>query len=69
MVILDQFGQYLYTSDLQFGLKAGHSTMLCSAVCMETVDYYLRRNTDVYSCLLDASKAFDRVHYGKLLSC
>ena len=28
--------------------------------------YYKARNTDVDVCLLDASKAFDRVHYGKL---
>jgi len=66
LVILDRFSTYLYTSDLQFGFKPGHSTTLCTAVYVETVDYYLRRNSDVFSCLLDASKAFDRVHYGKL---
>ena len=66
MVIMDLYGKYLQTSDLQFGFKPGHSTTLCTAVYLETVDYYVRRNTDVYSCLLDASKAFDKVHYGKL---
>ena len=54
------------TSDLQFGSKPGISTTMCTAVYMETVNYYTCRNTDVYSCLLDASGAFDKVHYGKL---
>jgi hypothetical protein len=66
LVVLDRFGKYLYTSDLQFGFKSGHSTTLCTAIYIETIDYYLRRNSDVFSCLLDASKAFDKVHYGKL---
>ena len=34
---------------------------------METIHYFNYRNTNVYSCLLDASKAFNpKVHYGKL---
>ena len=33
---------------------------------METVSYFTTRHTDVYACLLDASKAFDRVNFGKL---
>lgn len=66
MAIMEQFGKYLYTSDLQFGFKPGLSTIMCTAVYMETVNYYTYRNTDVYSCLLDASSAFDKVHYGKL---
>ena len=66
LVILDMYGQYLYTSQLQFGFKQGHSTTLCTAVYLETVNYYVNRNSDVFSCLLDASKAFDKVHYGKL---
>jgi len=28
----------------------------------------MERSSDVFSCLLDASKAFDKVHYGKLFS-
>ena len=66
LVILDQFGKYFYTSELQFGFKKGLSTTLCTAMYMETVYYYVRTHSDVYSCLLDASKAFDKVHYGKL---
>ena len=33
---------------------------------METINHYVNEDSNVYSCLLDASKAFDRVHWGKL---
>ena len=39
---------------------------MCTSVFKEVCSYYKAPNTDVYVCLLDASKAFDRVHYGKL---
>ena len=29
---------------------------------------YVRKKSNVYCCLLDASKAFDKVHYGKLFN-
>ena len=51
------------TSDLQFGFKSNHSTMQCSFVTREVIQYYHNRETDVYVTLLDASKAFDRVKY------
>ena len=40
--------------------------MLCTAVFKETVSHFLENCSNVYACLLDASSAFDRVHYGKL---
>ena len=51
------------TSDMQFGLKNKHSTIMCSLAYYEVINH-----SNVYSCLLDASKAFDRVHYGKLFN-
>ena len=49
-----QYSKHFATSDLQFGFKPGYSTDLCS--------------NPVYSCFLDASKAFDRVDHLILLS-
>ena len=66
LIFLDKFGQYLHTTDLQFGFKQGLSTTLCTAVYIETIDYFVRKGGNVFSCLLYASKAFDKVHYGKL---
>ena len=39
---------------------------MCTSVLREVCSYYKSSNTDVYICMLDASKAFDRVHYSKL---
>ena len=33
---------------------------------METINHYVNEGSNVYSCLLDASKAFDKVHWGRL---
>ena len=67
IVFIDKYSDALYTSQLQFGFKKNHSTVLCTSVLLGTVSYFTQRNSDVYACMLDASKAFDRVHYGKLL--
>ena len=46
--------------------KHGHSTTLCTLIYNEVVHHYLYSGSNAYNCLLDASKAFDRVHYGTL---
>ena len=51
---------------MQLGFKLNHSTVLCTAIYMETVNHYVYEGSNVYSCLLDASKAFDIVHWGRL---
>ena len=56
------------SSDVQFAYKSQHSTALCSVVYLETLQYYKQNGSQVYSCLLDASKAFHRIHYGKLFN-
>ena len=54
------------TLNAQFAFKKCHSTSMCTAVVKEVVSYYNGRNTNVYACLLDATKAFDCVRYDKL---
>ena len=66
LVIIEKYCDKLLTSDSQFAFKKEHSTSMCTSVLKEVCSYYLAKDTDVYLCLLDASKAFDRVHYGKL---
>ena len=56
----------LHTSDQQFAFKANHSTTLCSGMLIESVNTFVKGNSCVYSCFLDASKAVDKVHYGRL---
>ena len=39
---------------------------MCSAIYMDIINHYKTNGSNVYSCMLDASKAFDRVHFGTL---
>ena len=66
MLISDRYSNQLMTSNAQFAFKKCHSTSMCTALVKEVVSYYNGRNTNVYACLLDASKAFDCVRYDKL---
>ena len=53
---------------MQFAYKTQHSTASCSVVYLENLQYYRQNGSQVFSCLLDVSKAFDRIHYGKLFN-
>ena len=68
LIIIDKYSDKLITSELQFAFKPDHSTNMCTSIFKDVCSYYQSRNTDVYVCLLDASKAFDRVQYGKLFN-
>ena len=67
-IILLKYSKQLQSSDMQFGYKESHSTTLCTLIYKEVIDHYINNDSTVYSCFLDASKAFDRVHYCKLFS-
>lgn len=56
----------LCSSDMQFGFKSKCSTTKCTFAVSEIINYYFTNQTKVHAVLLDASKAFDRVHYVKL---
>ena len=65
-IILALNSSILSSSDYQFGFKPKHSTVNCSFVLKEIAQYYNNNGSNVYCLLLDASQAFDRVHYIKL---
>ena len=67
-VILMQYTDLLRTSDLQFSYKPLVSTSLCTLAAKEIIEYYISSGSPVYSCFLDASKAFDCVRYRKLFA-
>lgn len=56
----------LETNGLQFAYKKDHSTTMCTGIMKEAVRYYKKNGSTIYCCLLDASKAFDRVRLDKL---
>ena len=57
---------YLVTRDNQFGFKKKHSTDLCIFSVKSVIKYYNLYKSPVYSCFLDASKAYDRVNHWTL---
>ena len=68
-IIIDQQAHSLITSDHQFGFKPNSSTVLCTTMLVETVQYYDENGRQpVYVLQLDASKAFDRVSYSRLFN-
>ena len=68
-VIINQQSDSLCTSDYQFGFKSHSSTMLCSTMLIETIQYYDENGRQpLYVLFLDARKAFDRVCYSELFN-
>ena len=56
---------------LQFDFKAKSSTVLCTTMVNETIQYYIQnvgQAVYLHVLLLDASKAFDKVSYEKLFT-
>ncbi len=66
LILIQRYQVNRKTSDLKFAYKSRHSTVMCHNVVKETSNYYLNRGSEIYSCMLDASKAFDRLRYDKL---
>ena len=52
---------YLLTQHNQFGFKKKHGTDQCIFALKELVNMYKAKGSGIYTCFLDASKAFDRV--------
>ena len=68
VILMKKCDNVLHNSVKQFAFKQKHSTAMCSSMLIETVNYFDKCGSNVYGCFLDASKAFDKVHYGKLFS-
>ena len=66
VIILSRYNSLLATSDMQYAFKDKHSTVMCTLVLKEVVRYYNNLSTEVFSCFVDATKAFDRIRYDKL---
>jgi hypothetical protein len=62
-VFLIKHGCNLRSSDHQFAYKENSSTTQCTWVAHETISYYNSNGSEVFACLLDCSKAFDKIRY------
>ena len=66
LVILSTFSEYLQLDDLQFSYQEEVSTSMCTWLAVESISYFLRNGSEVYTCLMDMSKAFDTVQHSHL---
>jgi len=66
-IFLEPYHQKLSSCDMQFGSKPKISTNMCSMVLKEVLSYYVQHQSLVFCTFLDATKAFDRIKYCKLL--
>ena len=65
-VLLERMQEYIVSTDEQFGFKSKHSTDMCVYALKEAVSKYSKHNSTMFTCFLDASRAFDRINHGKL---
>ena len=65
-VILLLFGESLGVDQLQFAYQPGASTTMCTWTAVETISYFLRNGSEVFTCLMDMTKAFDLVRHSTM---
>ena len=63
-IFTDKHSDVLQTSNLPFPSNQNHSAIMCTAMIKDIVLHYNARGSN--ACLVDASKAFDRLNHGKL---
>ena len=68
ITILKVQKEELETSDLQFGYKSNSSTIMCSTLLIESIQYFVEIQSPVHVLFIDASKAFDRVCHSHLFN-
>jgi hypothetical protein len=62
-IILHRCASLLVSSELQFGFKRKCSTAMCTMIVKEVISCHTYQNINVFCIFLDASKAFDKIHF------
>ena len=65
-VVLLLYSDDLKIDELQFGFQEKTSTSMCTWLAVEAIEYFMRNGSDVYVCVMDMTKAFDKVQHSKL---
>ena len=58
-IFLLLFGSKFNLNDFQYAYQAGCSTTMCTWAALETVEYFLKHQSEVYTCAMDMTAAFD----------
>ena len=67
-VFIILFGTTFGLNDFQFAYQAGCSTTMCTWAVLETVDYFLKNDSEVFTCAMDMTAAFDLTLHSLLFS-
>ena len=67
-IIIQRYSDKLMSSDMQFSFKAEHPIVMCTFAVKQIAAHYNEKGSNVYVCMLHASKAFDEVNFVKLFS-
>ena len=67
IIIVKVQKEKLETSDLQFGCKSNYSTIMCSTLLIESIDYFVKIQSPGYVLFIDASKTIDRVCHSHIV--
>ena len=67
-IILILFGTSLGLDELQFSYQPGCSTTMCTWSVVETINYFLRNGSEVFSCCMNMTKALDIVKHSRLFN-
>ena len=67
-IYLKRNADKLDTSSLQFAFKPKLGTTMCTLTLKEVITHYMNNQSDVFSCFIDASKAFDRIRHDQLFT-
>ena len=67
-VIIILYSDKLAFDDLQFSYQANCSTNMCTWMVVETIDYFSRNGSEVFTSVMDMRKAFDNVKRGMLFT-
>ena len=65
-VTLCLYGDKLEFNDLQFAYQEKVSSSMCTWAVLETISYFLQKDSEIFLCSMDKSKAFDLCQYGTL---
>ena len=67
-LLLNKTINCIKSDDYQFAFKSKHSTTLCTAMVLQTIEYYKHNNSNIFALFLDWIKAFDKIKHSKLFN-
>ena len=65
-VIILLYKDSLHLDTLQFSYQPNCSTTMCTWMVIETIDYFLWNNSEMFICTMDMTKAFDKIKHSIL---